>query len=62
MASSAKNVLGTALEPCCTQSRAGFYRDGFCHTGDADPGRHVVCAVVTEALLQYSLGVLQACE
>jgi hypothetical protein len=33
----------------------GFYRDGFCHTGDADRGRHVVCAAVTDAFLQYSL-------
>jgi uncharacterized protein len=55
MGNKAKNVLGTDLEPCCTQVRAGFYRDGFCHTGDADLGRHVVCAVVTDAFLQYSL-------
>lgn len=55
MSNRAKNVLGTDLEPCCTRLRAGFYRDGFCHTGDADLGRHVVCAVVTEAFLQYSL-------
>ncbi|MGE6793720.1 DUF2237 family protein [Pseudomonas guineae] len=55
MQTTAKNVLGTALKPCCGQSRVGFYRDGFCHTGDSDKGRHVVCALVTDAFLQFSL-------
>lgn len=55
MQTTAKNVVGTSLEPCCGQRRLGFYRDGFCHTGDADKGRHVVCAVVTDAFLQFSL-------
>ena len=55
MHTNAKNVLGTALQPCCSEGRVGFYRDGFCHTGAADQGRHVVCARVTEAFLQFSL-------
>ena len=55
MHTNSKNVLGTALQPCCSEGRVGFYRDGFCHTGAADQGRHVVCARVTEAFLQFSL-------
>lgn len=50
----AKNVVGGALEVCCTSPRTGFYRDGFCHTGAGDHGLHTVCAVVTDEFLQYS--------
>ncbi len=32
----------------------GFYRDGCCHTGPADQGRHVVCAVMTEEFLAFT--------
>jgi uncharacterized protein len=49
-----KNVLGTALQCCCTNPLTGFYRDGYCRTGNQDTGRHVVCAQVTEAFLQFS--------
>lgn len=50
----ARNVLGEPLIGCCSAPVTGFYRDGFCHTGDADMGRHVVCAVVTDEFLRYS--------
>ena len=33
----------------------GYLRDGFCNTTPDDFGTHVVCAIVTEAFLQYSL-------
>lgn len=49
-----KNVLGTALESCCTSPMTGFYRDGTCHTGPQDRGVHVVCAELTEAFLSYT--------
>lgn len=52
--SSAKNVLGTDLEPCCTSPMTGFYRDGFCNTGTGDYGAHVVCAVMTPEFLTYT--------
>ena len=52
--SQAKNVLGDTLVGCCTAPITGFYRDGFCHTGPEDAGVHVVCAVVTDAFLQFS--------
>ncbi len=50
----AKNVLGEALQPCCTDPMTGFYRDGSCHTGPMDRGVHVVCAIVTDEFLNYS--------
>lgn len=49
-----KNVLGTELECCCLSPRTGFYRDGFCQTGEQDIGRHTVCAIVTEEFLHFS--------
>ena len=50
----ATNVLGTELQTCGTDPVTGFYRDGCCHTGPEDHGTHVVCAVVTDAFLQFS--------
>ena len=50
----ARNVLGEPLTPCCGTTRTGFWRDGFCRTGPQDVGRHVVCAVVSDAFLEFS--------
>lgn len=50
----AKNVLGTALQPCGTDPMTGFYRDGCCQTGANDLGRHVVCAKMTPAFLEFT--------
>lgn len=50
----ARNVLGGELEPCCFEPVTGFYRDGFCHTGQGDFGVHTVCAVMTEEFLKFS--------
>lgn len=50
----AVNVLGGILRLCCLSPRTGFFRDGFCHTGPSDTGRHVVCAQVTQAFLDFS--------
>ncbi|WP_423822175.1 DUF2237 domain-containing protein [Salinisphaera sp. SPP-AMP-43] len=50
----ARNVLGEPLAACCHSPITGFYRDGFCHTGDQDLGRHVVCAVLTDEFLAFS--------
>ncbi len=49
-----QNVLGGALQTCCTSPMTGFYRDGCCQTGPEDRGRHVVCAEITEAFLSYT--------
>ena len=48
------NVLGTPLKQCCTSPMTGFERDGFCHTGPRDHGRHVVCAVMDERFLTFT--------
>ncbi len=50
----AKNVLGTALQACCLEPKTGYYRDGFCKTGDEDIGTHVVCAIMTDDFLEFS--------
>ena len=50
----AKNVLGTFLENCCTDPMTGWHRNGRCETDDQDIGRHVVCARVTEEFLAFS--------
>ena len=49
-----RNVLGTALQPCCFEPVTGYFRDGYCRTDASDQGRHVVCAQVTEAFLEYT--------
>ena len=60
--SASVNVLGTPLAPCCTNVGntgigTGFYRNGYCSTGEQDTGRHTVCVQVTDALLAYSKSV-----
>ena len=48
------NVLGTKLEPCCTDPVTGYFRDGFCRTISQDAGTHVVCAIMTTEFLAYT--------
>ena len=47
-------MLGGVLESCCTSPMTGYFRDGYCRTIDADHGRHVVCAVVTQSFLDFT--------
>ena len=49
-----KNVLGGELQSCCFEPKTGFYRDGFCKTGEEDHGTHVVCAIMTEDFLTFT--------
>ena len=49
-----KNVFGKPLVPCSTAPMTGFYRDGYCKTGDADVGSHVVAAIVTQEFLDFT--------
>mmetsp|Transcript_7390 Transcript_7390/g.16128 ORF Transcript_7390/g.16128 Transcript_7390/m.16128 type:complete len:215 (+) Transcript_7390:155-799(+) len=56
------NVLGTELSCCCSNVGGsgigtGFYRNGFCATGEMDLGRHTVCVSVTDEFLEYSKSV-----
>ena len=53
----ALNVLGDPLEPCCFAPLTGFYRDGTCHTGPDDVGKHLVCALMTDDFLKFSRSV-----
>jgi uncharacterized protein (DUF2237 family) len=48
------NVLGTKLEPCCTNPATGYLRDGYCRTMSQDRGTHVVCAVMTDEFLAFA--------
>jgi len=48
------NVLGTALQPCCTDPATGYFRDGFCRTMKEDSGTHVLCAVITQEFLDFT--------
>ncbi len=49
-----RNVLGSPLQPCCKFPMTGFYRDGYCHTGPEDAGRHVICIRITDEFLEFS--------
>ena len=56
------NVLGGDLDCCCVDVRGtgigtGFYRDGFCSTGDDDRRRHCVCIEATADFLRFSAAV-----
>jgi len=49
-----RNVLGDFLEACSISPMTGFYRDGCCDTSREDVGSHSVCAVMTDAFLEFS--------
>jgi len=51
----ALNVFGQPLVPCSFDPLTGFFRDGCCKTNEEDAGSHLVCAVVSEEFLQFSL-------
>jgi len=51
---SEKNVLGTELALHCHSPKTGFYRDGYCRTGKADTGSHVIAAIVTDEFLEFT--------
>jgi glutathione peroxidase len=49
-----KNVLGEPLVLCCGDPKTGFYRNGFCQTGQQDVGTHVACAIMTDEFLVFT--------
>jgi len=50
-----RNVYGEPLASCGNDPETGVLRDGECHALPArDPGRHEVCAVMTERFLEFS--------
>ena len=52
-----KNVLGTALQTCCTNPLTGFYRDGKCNTGRDDLGKHTICVLLNDEFLQHQASI-----
>jgi hypothetical protein len=48
------NVFGERLLACSVDPATGFYRNGCCSTGAEDRGRHVVCAEMSAAFLEFS--------
>lgn len=52
-----RNVLGEPLQPCGFDPLTGFFRDGYCRTGDQDAGSHTICAVVTSEFLAHQRGI-----
>lgn len=52
-----KNVLGTALQTCCTDPLTGFYRDGKCNTGPDDQGKHTICVMMTDDFLRHQASI-----
>ena len=49
-----RNIYGEEIQICSEKPLTGFFRDGSCHTDEADRGSHTVCAQVTEEFLTYS--------
>jgi uncharacterized protein (DUF2237 family) len=50
-----RNLLGEPLISCSTEPLTGFFRDGTCRTCAEDTGSHTVCAVMTEAFLEFTV-------
>lgn len=53
----ALNVFGEEMIPCSTIPLTGYFRDGFCHCKDDESVAHVVCCLMTESFLAYSVSV-----
>ena len=48
------NIFNEPIEECCSNPITGFFRDGFCHTGQMDRGLHIVCSLITDEFLDFS--------
>ena len=48
------NVLGEPLQMCSSAPLTGYGRNGYCAQADGDVGTHVVCAMMTDAFLQFT--------
>jgi uncharacterized protein len=51
----ARNVFGEPLVACSFDPLTGFFRDGCCKTDPSDIGSHIVCVVVSDTFLRFSL-------
>lgn len=52
---SGRNVLGGPLRACAYDPLTGYFRDGCCRPHPQDNGKHLVCARMTQAFLEFSL-------
>lgn len=50
-----KNVLGKKLQLCNLNPKTGYQRSGYCQNFNDDKGLHLVCSVVTNKFLQFTL-------
>ena len=51
------NIYDKNLERCTSEfsdKPTGYYRDGYCNTGENDKGTHTVCAKMTNDFLNYT--------
>lgn len=48
------NLFDEPLAVCSTSPMTGFLRDGTCTINEEDFGSHSVCAVMTDAFLEYT--------
>jgi uncharacterized protein (DUF2237 family) len=51
------NMLGEVIEPCGCEPMTGWFRDGSCATEESDYGHHVVCCVMNEEFLKFSMEI-----
>ena len=49
-----KNILGSKINVCSLKPMTGFYRNGYCMTGEEDLGTHTVCAKMDEEFLDFT--------
>jgi len=49
------NVFGRVLKTCSNEPLTGFLRDGCCNSSVNDQGEHIVCAIVSDKFLNFSL-------
>tara|TARA_B100001115_G_C15747360_1_gene365163 strand:+ start:71 stop:931 length:861 start_codon:yes stop_codon:yes gene_type:complete len=49
-----KNINNKKLKMCSKEPLTGFYRDGYCMTGEHDLGTHTVCAIMDDRFLKYT--------
>ena len=47
-------MLNKKIKVCSTKPMTGFYRDGYCMTGQEDRGTHTVCAKMDKQFLDYT--------
>lgn len=49
-----KNIFGEPIETCSDDPLTGFYRNGCCDSQVGDPGKHMVCTIMTDKFLAFS--------